>query len=50
MDIFQQIGKKIGALSKGEVDFEKVASVILKDLREGNLGQVTFDQMTNNEN
>ena len=50
MDIFQQIGKKIGALSKGEVDYEKVASVILKDLREGNFGQVTFDQMTNNEN
>lgn len=38
------IGKKIGALSNGEVDYERVYRTILRDLREGYLGKVTFDE------
>lgn len=42
--IIDTIGKKIGAISKNEVDIEKVSTIILKDLREGSLGKVTFDR------
>lgn len=38
------IGKKIGALRNGEVDYERVYRTILRDLREGYLGKVTFDE------
>lgn len=39
------IGKKRGCLIRGgEVDYEKVSYVILRDLREGYLGGVTFDE------
>ncbi len=37
------IGKKIGAIKNNEVDYDKVYDRILKDLREGYLGKVTFD-------
>ena len=39
------IGKKIGAVRNNETDYEKVYSVILRDLREGYLGKVTFDRL-----
>ena len=38
-----EIGKKIGAFKSGETDYEKVYSTILKDLREGSFGGITFD-------
>ena len=38
-----EIGKKIGAVKAFEVDYEKVYTVILKDLREGAFGGITFD-------
>jgi ribosome biogenesis GTPase A len=42
--ILDMIGKKRGALVKGgEVDYDKVYSIILRDLKEGHLGKVTFD-------
>ena len=41
--ILDQIGKKIGAIRNKETDYEKVYVTILKDLREGYLGKVTFD-------
>lgn len=41
--ILDQIGKKIGAIRNNETDYEKVYVTILKDLREGYLGKVTFD-------
>lgn len=44
VDILDQIGKKIGAIRNKETDYEKVYTTILKDLREGYLGKVTFDK------
>lgn len=43
---YELIGKKRGCLIKGgEVDYDKVSSIIIKDLREGRLGKVTFDEV-----
>ena len=43
VEILDKIGKSIGAIKNNETDYEKVYNVILKDLREGYLGKVTFD-------
>lgn len=43
VEILDKIGKKIGAIRNHETDYEKVYVTILKDLREGYLGKVTFD-------
>ena len=46
-DIVEQldeIGKHIGAVRNNEIDYEKVYTVILKDLREGSFGGITFDE------
>lgn len=43
IDILDQIGKKIGAIKNNETDYDRVYQVVLKDLREGRLGKVTFD-------
>lgn len=43
IDILDKIGKKIGAIKNNEVDYDKVYTIILRDLREGYLGKVTFD-------
>lgn len=43
VDILDQIGKKIGAIKNHETDYDKVYTIVLKDLREGYLGRVTFD-------
>ena len=42
--ILDQIGKKIGAIRNKETDYDKVYTIVLKDLREGYLGKVTFDK------
>lgn len=43
---YEKIGKKRGCLvSGGEVDYDKVSNLIIKDLREGYLGKVTFDEV-----
>lgn len=40
------IGKKRGCIiSGGEVDYDKVSNLIIKDLKEGKLGKVTFDEV-----
>ena len=44
VDILDRIGLKIGAIRNKETDYEKVYITILKDLREGYLGKVTFDK------
>ena len=44
VEIFDLIGKKNGAIRNGEVDYDKVYTTIIKDLREGLLGRVTFDR------
>ncbi len=44
-DAYEYIGRKRGCLVKGnEVDYNKVSNIIIKDLREGYLGKVTFDE------
>ena len=43
VNILDEIGKKIGAIRNKETDYDKVYTTILKDLREGYLGRVTFD-------
>lgn len=43
--ILEKIGKKIGAIKNKEIDCERVYSTIIKDLREGLLGKVTFDEI-----
>ena len=47
VDILDEIGKNIGARRNNETDYEKVYTTILKDLREGYLGNVTFDEFKN---
>ena len=44
IEILDKIGHKIGAIRNHETDYEKVYTTILKDLREGYLGKVTFDR------
>ena len=44
-DAYEFIGRKRGCLVKGnEVDYDKVSNIIIKDLTEGYLGKVTFDE------
>ena len=47
VEILDAIGTKIGATKNGETDYEKVYTIVLKDLREGYLGKVTFDDFKN---
>ena len=44
VDILDTIGKKIGAIRAQETDYDKVYTTVLKDLREGYLGKITFDR------
>ena len=48
--ILDAIGKKIGAIRNNETDYEKVYTTILRDLREGYLGKITFDKYLQNNN
>lgn len=48
IDILDKIGLKIGAIKNKETDYEKVYTIVLKDLREGYLGKVTFDKYLQN--
>lgn len=45
VDILDQIGKKIGAVKNNETDYDRVYKKIIKDLQEGYLGKVTFDEI-----
>ena len=43
-EAYEIIGRKRGCIIRGnEVDYDKVSALIIKDLMEGNLGKVTFD-------
>ena len=43
-DAYEKIGRKRGCIIRGnEVDYQKVSNLIIRDLREGYLGRVTFD-------
>ena len=43
--ILDQIGKKRGAFRGGETDYDRVYLKVIKDLQDGYLGRVTFDNM-----
>jgi len=43
VETLDNIGNKIGAFKNNETDYDRIYITILKDLREGYLGKVTFD-------
>lgn len=43
--ILDQIGKKIGAIRNNETDYDRVYLKVIKDLQDGYLGKVTFDEI-----
>ena len=44
-DTFDEIGKRRGCLLKGGIiDYEKVYSIIINDLKEGKISNITFDR------
>ena len=43
IEILDKIGRKIGAIKNQEVDYDKVYKTVIKDLRDGYLGKITFD-------
>ena len=45
VDILDQIGKKIGAFRNNETDYERVYKKVIKDLQDGYLGNITFDNI-----
>ncbi|MCM3739065.1 ribosome biogenesis GTPase YlqF [Oceanobacillus luteolus] len=45
LEVFEIIGKKRGALeSGGEVDFDKVSELLLRDLRAGRIGRISLEE------
>src|SRR5699024_1732627 len=49
-ETFTAIGKKRGDLERGgRVNFDKVAEIVLRDLRTGKLGNITLERVTNEE-
>ena len=45
VEVLDQIGKKIGAFRNNETDYERVYTKVIKDLQDGYLGKVTFDNI-----
>lgn len=45
IDILDKIGKKRGVISSGEAHYDRVYTIVLRDLRDGYLGKVTFDRV-----
>ena len=46
IEVLDTIGKKRGCLIKGgEIDYDKVYILVLRDMRDGLIGNVTFDRM-----
>ena len=46
VEAYEAIGRRRGALSKGGVvDYEKVSNIIVRDLKSGYFGKVTFDRI-----
>ena len=45
-EILEEIGRRRGALKKGGIcDYEKVYSIIIKDIKDNAFGQITLDRM-----
>ena len=49
LNLMDMIAKKRGAIvSGGEIDYEKVANIILNDFRSGKIGRITLEQANGN--
>ena len=46
VSVLDKIGAKIGAIRNNKTDYDKVYATIIKDLREGYLGKITFDNIS----
>ena len=46
VSILDKIGAKVGAVRNNETNYDKVYTTIVKDLREGYLGKITFDNIS----
>ena len=46
VSILDKIGAKDGAVRNNETNYDKVYTTIIKDLREGYLGKITFDNIS----
>ena len=50
IDVFDTIGKKRGCLIKGgEVDYDKVCNVVINDIKDGLIKNITFDRVDEHE-
>ena len=45
VDTLDEIGKKVGAIRNNETDYDRVYKRVIKDLQDGYLGKVTFDNI-----
>lgn len=45
VNILDEIGKKIGAFRNSETDYDRVYKRVIKDLQDGYLGKITFDNI-----
>ena len=46
VEAYDVIAKKRGALGRGGIaDYEKVSNIIVKDLKNGYFGPITFDRL-----
>lgn len=45
VELFNEIGKRRGSLmTKGEIDYDKVAELVIRDIRSENLGPLSFER------
>jgi len=48
IDVFDTIGKKRGCIIRGgEIDYDKVCTVVINDLKDGTIKNITFDRFNN---
>ncbi len=46
VEVYDAIGKRRGCLSKGgEIDYDRVVDIIIRDFNNNNFGEVTFDRL-----
>ena len=43
MEVYERIGKSIGAFKHGEVEYDRVSNKIINDLKNEYIKEVTFD-------
>lgn len=50
IEVFDTIGKKRGCLMRGgEIDYDRVCSIVINDIKEGNIKGITFDRIEDYE-